>query len=105
MCEQCREFNQKKYPDLGEGSSLNFEGESNLGVNADPKMGLRIYQERKVTYMGMEGVQSADEIECVYIPWETVLELIQDMGDLYMRGAPDMIKTLDWLRYQRRERD
>lgn len=98
MCENCSDFNEKKYPDLGDGSAIHFDKLEDTGLSADRELGLRVFQERDVTYMGIEGVVSKNEIECVYIPWEIVMDLIVDMGELYMATAPSMVKTADWLK-------
>lgn len=105
MCEQCKEFNDKKYPDMGDSAAtMTHDAFQSYGISADKKLGLRLFQERDVTYMSLDGVITRHEIECVYIPWDKVLDTIEDMGVLYSRGAPDMVKTLDWLRV-RGERD
>ena len=89
MCENCREFNEKKYPDLGDGGVLDFAGELETGMNADPELGIRIWQERRVTYMGPDGVISKPEADCVYLPWHTIIsKILPGLMDLYQTGCP-----------------
>lgn len=95
MCDDCRDFNEKKYPDLGSGSMLSPELHE-TGMNADAELGLRIWQTRKVSYMGPEGVESREEVECIYLPWHSIIsQVLPDMMELYSRACPMSQQLLD----------
>ena len=95
MCDQCRDFNSKKYPDLGDGSFMEITNVQITGMDASEQY-LRLMQERDVTYMGMEGAVSRHEIECVYIPWHLVIsQVLPDTMELYARGAPESVQLAD----------
>lgn len=72
------EFAQKKYPGASSHGLLkNIATE----IHSHDKQGIRITQERDVSYIGSEGVEEKHEVDCVYIQWDRfdnfVLHLIQ----------------------------
>lgn len=98
MCDGCRDFNEKLYPDMGDGSSLEINRIEYTGFNADPRNGIRIAQERDVTYMGMDGVQSRHEIHCVYLPWDKIIDFVTDSMILYGKAAPEEVQMNDFFK-------
>src|SRR4030095_8326676 len=82
MCAQCRDFDKKMYPDMGEGSFLDITDVQIHGMDGTDKF-LRIQQERDVTYMGMDGAVVRHEVNCVYIPWHLLIEQMDGMIELF----------------------
>jgi hypothetical protein len=96
MCERCENINKRLYPDLGEGAELHIREIRDTILNAPHAMNMiRIVQDRTVDYMGPEGVEVRTELHAVYIPYETLLELILDLGQIYTEKAPHDVKVTD----------
>lgn len=73
MCDNCRDWDEKLYPDLGEGAFLTVDPETiTTAMNEDPAYGVRISQERDVSYVGPEGAVTRHEIQSVWIPWNII---------------------------------
>lgn len=73
MCVNCREWDEKLYPDLGEGAFLRVNPDTiSTAINKDETYGVRISQERDVSYVGPEGAVERHEVQSVWIPWDII---------------------------------
>lgn len=93
MCVNCKEWDEKLYPDLGEGAFLQLNMDTiETGINKDDALGIRISQERDVSYVGPEGAVEKHEVQSVIIPWHVLRALTVNLIDYSMqheREHPD----------------
>lgn len=74
MCDMCKKV-EESHPDMGPGAFLAVT-QSTVGLSTDDETGIRITQERDVSYVGPQGTEIRHEVESIYLAWEHITPLL-----------------------------
>lgn len=70
MCELCDKVEDNQ-PDLGPDAFLAITN-ATVGISTTLGTGIRITQERDVSYVGPEGNTNRTEVESIYLSWDQI---------------------------------
>jgi hypothetical protein len=74
MCDLCGKVEEHQ-PNLGPGAFLAVTN-ATTGISADFETGIRISQERDVSYVGPQGNENRHEVESLYLRWDEITDFV-----------------------------